>query len=397
MLYLTVSLGPFGLLLVLPPIVLILAIPGLGVAILAFTPTERLRRIPVSLPLMAFLLWAAASYFWTDSTDSTMYVVRSELIPLLVMSLVAGSIPPRRLVRALTAYLVAVCAWSLVAAALFPMSRSIATNPYFELPNESISFRGTFGHKNDLGVFAVFSLAAVLPLLRSRWRRLVIAILVVAAVGTRSVTAISGLAALGFVWFWMLAIDLGGNRRDRTLLRIASFMAGSIAILSAFRLMPFLLDRFEKDTTFSGRTIIWAESIVAIARQPLQGFGYGGVWTPSPTPLTRELRQRIGFTAAHTHNAALELLLEVGVVGLVLMLLLLVSLLTRSVRLASVPEVRGYGRWGVLFIVSLVVMGLAEPLVSGPHLGFVVVVWVAISGIANEHERKPRRPPPTAF
>ena len=249
---------------------------------------------------------------------------------------------------------------------------------------QQFGFRGTFGHKNDLGVFVVLTLAAALPLLHTRWRKVVIGLLVVLALTTRSATAGSGLLALAFLWAWMLAIGRGRSQRDRRLLIVISVTSAIVALLSAFRLLPILLTLYDKDLTFSGRTTIWGATLDFVGRQPVTGYGFGGVFTEVPTALTVQLWNRIGFEAAHTHNGAVEILLELGVVGLVLLVAFVASIYRVSVRVGSIPEHRRYELWGVLFMTALLVMALAEPLLSGPFLGYMAIVWAAMANLEND-------------
>lgn len=378
--YLTSAFTPFYLLIKPPGLVSSVVIPLAGIGILLVTPTERLARVPICLTLVTYVGWCALSLLWTQSFSTTLFALRSEFFPLLVAMLVAGTIDHRLLARTMLAFFVAVCIWGLVASALFPMSRAAS---FTDSNEKQYGFRGTFDHKNDLGVFAVLTLAIALPLLRSRWRWLVLVTVIATAMSTRSATAASGLAAVGFMWVAMSAVSKGRTRRDRSLLGLLSTSLGVVALLTAFRLMPVFLNLYEKDVTFSGRTVIWTASLERLADQPWHGFGYAGIWTAGVSPIRVELWHRIGFPAAHTHNGAIQLLLDVGIVGLCLMVLFLLSLTMSSVRSLSDRESAPYGRWGVLTVVALVVMSIAEPLLSTPELGVLVMVWVVTTAANN--------------
>lgn len=387
-LYLVVAFAPFEVLIGPQVSVPSTALSAVGIAILVITPTDRLRRIPVSLPLVGFAVWAVLSAGWSDSTSTTILLLRVEVLPWVVLAMVVGTIPPRVAARTLLLASLALCAWSLASSLLLPASRELVVEDGIDA-----AFRGTFNHKNILGVFAVLTLAAVLALFTHRRRRLVIVLLVATVIGTRSATAGSGLLALGFVWFWMMAIGRGRSDRDRRLLLGASIASAIAALLSAFRLVPILLTLYDKDLTFSGRTIIWSATFGAIAQRPIQGYGLGGVFTEVPTNLTLELWRTIGFDAAHTHSGSIEVLIELGIVGFGLIVLFLVDLGRRSARLAARPADRRYGLWGALVLASVLVMSLAEPLLSGAYLGYLVLVWVVLARLCNEpHERHSDHP-----
>jgi hypothetical protein len=152
-------------------------------------------------------------------------------------------------------------------------------------------------------------------------------------------------------------------------------------------LLPTILDLYDKDITFSGRTDIWAESLVTIRERPLQGYGLGGVWTDPLSPLTVDLRDRITFDAAHAHNSAIELLLEVGIIGLGLTTVLLVQVVRLGIACVRQPVAAEYGRWALLTVLTLFIMGLAEPLFQGPYLGLLVVIWVTLTRVRNDATR----------
>ncbi len=382
--YIVVTFAPFelliGPLLSMPTSALCVA----GIMILVITPSDRLARIPISLPLTGFLTWAALSLLWTDAVGFTLYLVRTEVLLIAVLMLVAGTIETRVLVRWLMATSIAICVWSFAISFVLPAARSVEG-----ADGVSLAFRGTFIHKNVLGVFAVLTLAGVLSLVRGRWRTPSIVLLVVTALATRSATAGSGLLALTFVWLWILAINRGRTRRDRRLLLAISITSAIAAVLTAFRLVPLLLTLYDKEPTFSGRTIIWSESLDVARLQPVTGFGFGGIFSETPTPRTLKLWSHIGFEAAHAHSGAIETLLELGAVGVTLIFLFYFSVIRLSAVLGRTPSQRDLSRWGTLFVIPLLVMALAEPLLAGPYLGITVIVWSALAGAVPD--RRARR------
>ncbi len=392
--YLTVALGPLQALIIPPGSLSTTVLPAMGLVILALTPTDRLRRIPISFAFLGFALWCAISVAWSNSPASTTYLTRYELVPMLIAFFVAGTIRPRVLATTFLYFCIGVCAWSILTSLALPSYRVADLG---EGMGEQLGFRGMFIHKNQLGTFGVITLAAALPLLHVRGRRVILLLLIGMVLATRSATAGSGLLTLGFVWLWALTIDRGQTRRDRQLLRAVSTGLAGVALLSAFRLLPVLLALYDKDITFSGRTIIWSGVLETAMEQPLQGFGFAGVWTDQPTSLMVHLWRLIGFEAAHSHNAVVELLLEVGAIGLLLGLLIIASIVRRSIRLRTRDDTRDYGLWGYLFVASFCVMSLAEPMLSGPYVGIVAVILATLSNLDNEHVHRFRRPSATSL
>ena len=206
-------------------------------------------------------------------------------------------------------------------------------------------------------------------------------------VGTRSATAAGGLLGVLFVWGWMAAIAHQRNPRERQFLLLVSFTSAIAGVLLLLGLAPTLLDLYDKDLTFSGRTDIWTESLITVRDRPVQGYGLGGVWSDPASPVTADLHHRITFEAAHSHNSAIELLLEGGIVGLALTVLFVVQTVRLAVVCLRQPSAAAYGQWGLLIVLALLFMGLAEPLFEGPHLGLLVIVWVTLARVRNEGRR----------
>ncbi|WP_406857090.1 O-antigen ligase family protein [Alsobacter sp. KACC 23698] len=79
------------------------------------------------------------------------------------------------------------------------------------------------------------------------------------------------------------------------------------------------------DPTLTGRTTIWAFAADMIARRPALGWGYQSFWMVGPD--APSVREAPGFVSQmpHAHNGYLDVLLETGWIGLVLMVLFMLS------------------------------------------------------------------------
>ena len=391
-LYVVLKYAPFDLLVHPPGLSSSVVFPAFGIAVLVITPADRLARIPVSFVVIAFALWLVMSRLWSVSEGSTDFMIRSEVPPLLVLMLVAGTMQPERVVKSLVAVSTAIGLWSLATSLVLPKSRAAVMEAGIEEPQ--LGFRGTFLHKNQLGIFMVFALCLVLAAVHGRARRWLIVLCLVLIIGSRSATAGSGLGAVLFLWFSISAIRSQRGPRERSVLFLVSLTSALFSIVLALRLLPSLLGIYQKDLTFSGRTVIWRESLHVIADRPLQGYGFGGLWIPDPPNITLELQRRIGFDAAHAHNGTIAMLLEVGIVGLVLFALVFFRAAALTTYAIRRPAKADYGRWGLLTLTGLILMSLSEPLFQVPHLGLLVILIVVLARIRNDEAAPRRRVPP---
>lgn len=387
-LYLIVNFQPLELTIPLPPLASWLVFPAGVMAVLLVSPAQRIGRIPLSFGLLAVIGWWTMSYLWSEDPTMTRYSVMSKLLPLLFLALLVGLMRAEVVIRTLLGVVIVVGAWSLVTSLVIPASRTETLAGTDEL---QLGFRGMFIHKNLLGMFMVYGLCLVLPFMQTRARPWVIGLCVVLVLGTRSATAGSGLMAVLFTWFWILAIDRQKSKRERQFMLVISLAAVFSAIMLALGLMPTLLGIYEKDFTFSGRTYIWEASMAIIALQPLQGYGYSGLWYDVQAPVTRALHQRIGFEAAHAHSGVIELLLQVGVIGMGLFAAFLVRTVGHALWAFNRSATSRLGQWALLTVVSMLLMSVSEPLFEVPHMSLLVIISTVLLGLRNAEARRSRR------
>ena len=128
--------------------------------------------------------------------------------------------------------------------------------------------------------------------------------------------------------------------------------------------------------------------------RPWTGFGYGAVWQhPWKPPLLNivigDIRSRPGTALSHGHNSAVDLVVEVGVAGV---LLTVVIMVTAGMRAGALLRMSGEGgvdgtimaRLIVLCLVNLTVCGITEPMATIP-LG-----WWALVLLTEPRERARR-------
>ncbi|HAE93406.1 MAG TPA: hypothetical protein DCG65_02515 [Hyphomonas atlantica] len=142
--------------------------------------------------------------------------------------------------------------------------------------------------------------------------------LVFAAIG------IAGLMGVKFLW-----VSISRIRHLRSLLVLTAFSAillGAMFVLNQTHqsyLQDFLA-ALGKDSTFTGRTAIWAAGEVAAAEHPWIGHGHSGFWHISngAAQSINETDFKPYGTQLTFHNAYLEVRVHLGFIGLALYLLM---------------------------------------------------------------------------
>ncbi len=79
--------------------------------------------------------------------------------------------------------------------------------------------------------------------------------------------------------------------------------------------------------SFAGRTSVWADLIPYIKDRPIQGYGYGGFWTPA---IRNVIAYKEGWEVPDGHSTYVDYLLTLGVVGIILNGLCLLTGLGRA-------------------------------------------------------------------
>jgi exopolysaccharide production protein ExoQ len=200
------------------------------------------------------------------------------------------------------------------------------------------AWRGVLSGKNTLGGTAALSLIMWAALWRvpSISRTLCwwgIGFSVLCVVMSRSSTAITT-AAFGIAVFWLLRRQHIGSKL--WLLRAA---VGFGLIFLIFVQLFFVVegrfpDRaeilepfanlFGKSADLTGRADIWEPLFIEIEKHWLFGVGYGGFWL-GPGSASQPIIDRLPWIPYQAHNGYLDILNEMGVVGIFLFVCLLIS------------------------------------------------------------------------
>jgi O-antigen ligase len=221
------------------------------------------------------------------------------------------------------------------------------------------SWHGSFVHKNIMLMFLMFGLALVQAFERRHRLRRVAQISVVALVVLSHST--TGLATLGVVLVLVLWLRWYQAERisRRSAFLLLTLIVGSVLLAVGLLSIPFLAQAAGKDTTFSGRTRIWAASWHAIHQSPLKGYGLGGVFFNAALAPTQQIIERVGFEISSAHNGVFDLLLQLGYAGLIAWLIYVVPLIARGWSL--VKQHHAMGQFVVVGVATQLFISISEP------------------------------------
>jgi len=237
--------------------------------------------------------------------------------------------------------------------------------------------KGLFPNKNIMArqmVFAILTFALGKPKGIPAWlRHSTLAgaciLLVLANAATALLTALVCLAmypALHLIRF---------SRRKTLPLWIPLFPVFALAAFAVIGNFTRVAEAMGRSATLTGRLPIWDAVFSAIGRHPWLGYGYNVFWKRDSVDLAKVI-YTVHFPAAHAHNGYLDILLAMGVVGLLVFLGGFVTNIWRAAKLFQANEIPG-AKWPLFVLLFFAVFNLAESAILRP-MSFLWIPYVTI-------------------
>jgi O-antigen ligase len=200
------------------------------------------------------------------------------------------------------------------------------------VPGATFRLHGVTGHAHALATFAFLLLVARISQ-PSRWWWIDYPLVVAVVLMSQSKQFLAVMAL--FLAVAPLVRPMGFLARWSLGLRVACVVPVALAIIVGFvalvptkaRIVPE--DQREKAESFTGRTLIWQETLQAWQASPLVGNG-PRLWSPE---MSQAFAGRHGWAPAHAHNQLLQSLAQGGVLGLAGLLVTMVGLTVLAVRI----------------------------------------------------------------
>jgi O-antigen ligase len=254
---------------------------------------------------------------------------------------------------------------SLALLALYPSS-ALALPDSFESsvasPEVTVALRGIFPHKNVLGQVMAAGVLASMHMLRAAatrqarfWSVVRSIVFLVMVLASKSSTSISVTIYLCLMTFFICLYRSGGL--TRVLGTSLAVLSGAIAL--ALTLFPDpLLEILGKDATLTGRTGLWPLVVDKIYERPIAGWGYYAFWGLA-NPVANAISTELGWLVVEAHNGILEMLLEVGVIGTILISVILLRSVWVAYRCLR-TSARELGTSSLLCSGAIVITGVTE-------------------------------------
>ena len=232
-------------------------------------------------------------------------------------------------------------------------------------------WRGVAPHKNTLGqisLIAVIFYTATFNSEKTLKARAINALLIFTGVvlifGSKSSTSI-----VAFVIILMFAMTvlvdklfepIGIRKTVSLLITFVFFLIFASIIFIVPEILETLVSSTGKDLTFTGRVDLWADIWEEVKRHPLIGAGFQGYWVITSSKV-EALYEIYPWLPIQAHNGYLDIINELGFIGIALFVLLLVNYF---VNLAYSKQ-KQIWKW---FILAALVINVTESMFIRPKL-----------------------------
>lgn len=328
-------------------------------------------------------LWLAVGYGWRELLRGLGTVLRIVLGASIVFELFVSLVLRRPLLPLFTQPGVDYSAYETIPKMLY-WSR----NELFEVLDEG-RIQGIVGNSNHLGMLALFGVIVFAIQLADRskrrtWTLLWLGLAGVTLLLTRSATVTLALAAAAVAVLAAILVRRATTprRRRATYGFIAAVIVAGGALAIVFQ--GALLGILGKSADFTGRIGIWEKVIDLASQRPVFGWGWVSYWMPWAAPF-ENLAFRNGVRQLQAHNAWLDVWLQLGILGLIVLAALVASTAMRAWTFAidrpqlGRDRVGSYTAWSLLplaILVVLLVQSVAESRLITEY-GWVLLVLIA--------------------
>ena len=302
--------------------------------------------------LTLFVAFAIGSVAWSiDPALSVRRLIRMITILLACLAFVSMGWHAQRFQNVVRPILTVMLLGSIVFGLAFP-TLAIHSEAAPELIG---AWRGLANHKNGLGALACFALifwfhAGLTG--QAKFARVAVGAAIATACLLLSRSSTSLVATVFVLTLLVLLLRSPPGLRPYVPYAVAALVAVLVVYaLAILNLIPGLatllgpLTAFtDKAVTLTGRTEIWDVVTDHISYHPLLGTGYGAYWTAGPIPGTESyafMWRMNGFYPGSAHNGYLDIVNDLGLVGLICFLGYAVTHLRHSMRLMGIDRSQG--------------------------------------------------------
>jgi len=308
--------------------------------------------------LIAFILLVPLSAAWSINPNATLLRFTTLFgILLLCLAIPLAGWDPKRFQKIATPPVMFI----LISSLLIGMIAPTAVKEIGEDISLADAWRGITFQKNQFGMTASFGVILcahrlLVPGKFSAWNIVALGISFTCLALSRSSTSL--LATLMALFFMVLVLKVPFIKRSFTpLVAIGIFcliiiyeLAIQNLIPGVYTLLQPVMELTGKDMTFSARSVIWEVVKEHSRAAPWLGSGYGAYWADeTPQSPSYVFVYLMNFWPSSSHNGYLEILNDLGRLGLVCLLAFLVWYLRQALQLLQFDRSQAVLYLGLLY------------------------------------------------
>lgn len=334
------------------------------------------------ITILAFVGWCGVSILWSGYQWATLAAIIYQVVfafLAIYLALVRDAIQVVRTVGDVLRVLLIVS-----------LTMEILSGLLIDLPIRFLGIQGNlaqggpiqgiFGSRNQLGLVALIALVTFLVELRTRSVLRGRAAFSIALAAVCILLSSSPVIAVTLVLVLVAVLALYGLRKVKAAHRTYWQVGLGVFVLAAavvgFIIRSRVVDALHAGNVLKVRYDVWIQMWNLIQTNPLQGWGWIGFWRNIPPYAV--INANTGAPHANGLNAYLDVYLQVGLIGLILFVVLVVLAFSRSWLLASNKRSVIY-TWPPLILVALVATGFAESSLL-IESGWLLLVICAVKG-----------------
>ncbi|SKA88575.1 O-antigen ligase [Caloramator quimbayensis] len=184
----------------------------------------------------------------------------------------------------------------------------------------TVAYRGIFGHRNTLGFYSnITSLFCLYKLNELKRINKIFAIIILfinfyLLILSKSATSLSLFFLIIFLFYIQKIYK--SNRVFLVCFCLVLFLNFSILFLQSDFISKIIVEKLQRDITFTGRTYIWKYSFEAIRNRFLLGYGLNAFWGDNNYS-SYYVRSTMNAQITSAHNGYLDIFLNLGLVGFI--------------------------------------------------------------------------------
>ena len=355
--------------------------------------------LPISI--IVFVAWCALSGVWSGYVTETIIGVSYQITVGFLAIYVALVRDTFQVVRAIGDVLRVLLGLSIVLEVLsgLLLDLPIAFLDVVGDIDQLGPIQGIFGSRNVFGLIALIAAVTFYVELRARSIPRGLGLGSIWLAGICLVLTRSPVVVVVAICVTVAALALYRLRRTpvagRRMLQLGLLSAALVAAGAAWLGRTTIIDTLNAGSEFEARYSLWSEMWRLVELHPLEGWGWAGIWPQEVTPYGW-----LEFTTGRGHltglNAYLDVYFQVGLVGFLAFLALVLLAFVRSWLLASNKRSLVYV-WAPLMLVTLLVTSAAESTILF-EFGWLLLVICAVKAAQGLSWRSalPHKPHPDA-